>query len=1397
MTDSAHGTNTGLVVPGLLTGLQEGARSVFYIPGKSSELNGNSNGKDNDNVNGNGSIINQTSISIYNAFAGNKLIVPYSSITTMDDLKNCIAQCFGIDVERLFLLTPFGIKLRFEMLTHEQIHEIYVFDRKFFNPTLVMPDRSDDILKELLASVENRELITLVKPREAPLLANGNETLDKFVDQIESLVSIASNKDKERVLTINSTDLDFDTLRLFLNLLKRNSGWASALLADMKSTLFNKVYQHDYEIVENILEAFNSLIQYISTLFNNLKKQIQAASTVYKQLATTTLANSWRTNYETLKGVSFSFYGKKLGTTRQLALADLIDIKNVEDAAIDSNLQRAQIDTFFQELEDSVNGDIKRQRDLIFREFEAYKSLFLKPEWEVSESDNIKAANRIYNELDIIVSEMTGETNRIPSFEELIQTSSQTSTNLSSDSIEKIIHIIKLYQSQKYEYTPEISRLSKELYQIQSKFCKAREELQGKIINTSLLYIVRIQLLIREANKILDAKVSPSIEKMQAAELQMSLVTNLPLIFGMWVISALSNKKYGESINKLLHKTHEIFEMMNYMEQNDRSKWLVDFIESGELEKFNLSFLNKSEYRNLLTQRHIAHFTVTSNDHPPSSVEQPKQALTKRHSDTVSYLSSFNKLVQNINMKRPEMANHHSENGQVLLGHRRSSAKDTDLIYNSSWIYFEELVDDITIKDVYRYFQNIEVTGIDKSIVEQLRQYMLELGIQGNDYHDNDGGLLVKSGNLEDIGSLDLDDAHFMNLFHKFIRSFQMHDMEIKIEEVKGMHKTSKLKVRENARSVNSSDDDDGVDDYSDAIKLKVYKAQIQKLESLLFEKKYNMFHNKWATIDARDYIERNINNDVIKEADFVEDAIGEVTRLPPSHYFEKIKDLRRENQQLQGRLSELERMKEVEEMIKLKRMIDSQKNDISSAKIKLEEKEKEKEEKDLTIEGMQRQIQMLKRQNEKLVTENQDLKGNVQELAILNKDLLENLSQKESELMNENQQNQKEKNALELKIEELVDINLNYEKLVNKFQSTDDLVARLIHIISFCLQKMQALSNEMHSHLGTFCLVLEIMGLLLVYEKEGYEIQRVKGLRATKKSLLQDRNGHKIEFKPGEDQQEGHDTDFSTTDDKLFMNVVASTAYELTIGDSKWVPDIEDVLSTANMRLAKCKDSSSNYDKDGISTKNEDRDKALHESRTKEIEETIDSLCDYEMKLKTIVETLSPDALEPMYEKFTSIVTIPPQLLLERIHKRFEDVESLARKLQREKGQLKADLKSINKQASQRLVLHGFQKGDLVLFLRAFVPQTPGKTPQKSSPWTVFNVGSPNYYLKVKNGNAEKMNDREWFVGRIKNIEKSVINAQNIDSLEDNPFNLNVGTVWYFVEATEDPSQLAVQVQS
>jgi len=167
-------------------------------------------------------------------------------------------------------------------------------------------------------------------------------------------------------------------------------------------------------------------------------------------------------------------------------------------------------------------------------------------------------------------------------------------------------------------------------------------------------------------------------------------------------------------------------------------------------------------------------------------------------------------------------------------------------------------------------------------------------------------------------------------------------------------------------------------------------------------------------------------------------------------------------------------------------------------------------------------------------------------------------------------------------------------------------------------------------------------------------------------------------------------------------------------------------------------------------------------------------------------------------YEAFIAALSrLDLDATIEMITRRYKDVETTARRYQKDARAMREKTHRLNSEAHDKIAYRGFKEGDLALFL-------PTRN-QATRPWAAFNVGAPHYFLREQD--AHRLQSRDWLLARINKVEERVVdlsrsmgnastkaNAEasegdgaSLHSIDDNPFELSDGLRWYFIDAVEE----------
>jgi autophagy-related protein 11 len=163
-------------------------------------------------------------------------------------------------------------------------------------------------------------------------------------------------------------------------------------------------------------------------------------------------------------------------------------------------------------------------------------------------------------------------------------------------------------------------------------------------------------------------------------------------------------------------------------------------------------------------------------------------------------------------------------------------------------------------------------------------------------------------------------------------------------------------------------------------------------------------------------------------------------------------------------------------------------------------------------------------------------------------------------------------------------------------------------------------------------------------------------------------------------------------------------------------------------------------------------------------------------------------------YQSFvTALQRLDVDTTIDLITKRYKDVETLAKKYQKDSRGYRERTHRLQAEAHDKIAYRSFKEGDLALFL-------PTRN-QATRPWAAFNVGAPHYFLREQD--AHKLQARDWLLARITKVEDRLVDlsrsmrgsamaeASDAGSLrstdDENPFELSDGLRWYMIDAVEE----------
>ncbi|CUM63670.1 uncharacterized protein PRCAT00001254001 [Priceomyces carsonii] len=370
-------------------------------------------------------------------------------------------------------------------------------------------------------------------------------------------------------------------------------------------------------------------------------------------------------------------------------------------------------------------------------------------------------------------------------------------------------------------------------------------------------------------------------------------------------------------------------------------------------------------------------------------------------------------------------------------------------------------------------------------------------------------------------------------------------------------------------------------------------------------------------------------------------------------------------------------------------------------------------------------------------------LRSELDEVKNMKNDLLSNLSSKEIEVIKERNNLENEIKTLQSNLEETTE---NYEALIEltaaKQKQTEAVTNDLNNTIVSLFKSVKRLMDANFEFIVEFCLVLESMGLLLIMKDDVLKITRVKGLRSKNANI----------------EGEGFEP-MSSKPNSKFINEISD--------NMSWSTEMSSVFPLVSEDSAR-----------SLSNQEEDTSRFIEES----------------MKLISIFNNNFKLEGSP-FDKYLRITNFKDNVqmqedsdysskfFLNAISKRFKDVEGYAKRQTKENKMRIQEVNRLSLKLNSKISMNHFQKNDLVLFLPTRIDMNDDIP--ENPPWAAFNIGAPHYFLKAENLDAFK--DKDWMLGRVRNIEEQQVTDDNVNDVKLNPFKLSTGISWYMVEAKED----------
>ncbi|KAH3682523.1 hypothetical protein WICPIJ_006514 [Wickerhamomyces pijperi] len=1258
---------------------------------------------------------NKDLITIYNSHSGDSFRVNRHYFVSLEEIKKFCSKQFSIPIQQIFLISPFGLKLKITFL--EQLDEVYVFDRNLFS------------------------------------VYNDEQTIRRYIHNKYSIDSLKENLVQPIHSPLEDIDLNRVThsrnARQLMGLLTTNLGWVSAIQSDTK--LFTKRSKDVAAKTLILLKALKVACQYIESYCGDIKNQFDTSVDSVINIQRHSLNLSWGDHLKKLGGVN---------DINQKPLSDLLNRKELSDVAHESIKLNESLNSSFiahkSQLKSSRGFREGVDTDLTALEKEIIVYLnALQLDTKVqnvnqlcdklqSDTKNLLSQSNAVDDIsiDLILDSFTTQKSKFVA--QIFQQSNELFVTL-----KKLIDIFNKVQLQTCTFLQRLSQaqadmvtLKESLKDLTSK-TESIQSLESKLcltIDLPLLYGLFLTECLRrdEWSKRVKMLASSTNENFAAFKEKEAKVRSLWLRNYGEVLSLLGIASKGFNGSGMLSID------LNLIEESDSS--------SESHLKVRVTYDDVIRYveqlQSLGINTEIVNLLSKNVNEIPSKLAKVKlmdlvsdlessTTLTAADKDTIKGLKTRIKKLENLLHQKSFQPN-------VITGPPESkfSAMAKRSVLNTAINGSENEVPggskSLTPKSSSNHQAAVDSTqflklqdenmhlttdlksqrGKLETITEELRS--LKQTLSTKEFENQT--LLKRLENLQDEKSNDISRLQLELTMVQVDKGNLESELQKKADELDVLHRAHEDDKVSHCEALKKELDSWKIkfeDHEKDLLLLRTDKEKESKLVQLARDELEDVKDQLELMTSEKNVIEGRLSTHVSEN----------------KKTSETLKIVRKENQKLKDNLKNANKsgdsFKAERDQLTLK-LSDSE-NQIKQLKDQLGKFKSESAIKDNKInefkELLSEKDRIITQQSEELATltsETTELKSTAakhesklheweddyEKLLGMKNDLLENMTNREAEFAKEKTAHHEEADLLKARVEELEKqvLTAEAESLANNEHDQDtntrmdisekqaNTIFQLVIIINSLIIKSRDLSEILFQLYEILCGSLKSLGLLAVRNEETDEISiiRYKGLRKLT-------DGSALDLPPG-----------------VSAGLISQVEQHLL-----WtqLPDTTELISDLNQDSGSSSGSGS-----------------------------LDSI------VETLIENYNLTSFEEKYVNFAAQITNLFPLYPVHIAKRFEEVEVLARKELKDKRKLKLEIQKLKLETENKISVRNFQKGDLVLFLPAGTTNATTEDGPEESSWAAFNDMKDVKFMKKFDPDWDTLESnkvKQWFIGKVLDIEE------------------------------------------
>jgi len=984
--------------------------------------------------------MNDSDITVFNAHSGESLKINRYYFVTLEELKRFCSNQFNIPSSQLFLISPFGIKLK-RTSSLEETNEIYIFDKKLFSDG----EQSDEFIRSYISTHYSETFDNLIQPINSPLF---DVNLDK----------ISASKNSRQMISLLTTNL----------------GWAAAIESD--SLLFHKKILEMGEKIRILFKALRVASQYIDGYCLDIKKNYDSSIDFVINIQSQSLNLLWKDHYKKLKYIP-------LVGEDETPLSSLLDQRELETQA------RECI-----KLNDTVNSELMSYKSKI--EVSKKSRAGVENDLDVLEADTTKLVEHFESQEDL--KELKLLTDKVQADTKHLLSKSKTFF----DDIDVEL-VLDTFETHKSDFVSKIYKLSLKLYKIFVNLKDLASRLQVDLTKhlqklTSALAEIT---LVKEALKTVSTKIEniQNLESSLSHTIDLPLLYGLYIVEDIrrnqWLDEMKSlTSKTVENFASLREREIKlrsqwirnfgtILKLLNYSASsfNNRSIAMIDVNineeKSNEIQpskKFvKEDALNYIEHLKScgISQDTIGIITKALNDLP---LRKSKIKLEEVENTDPN---GSNQVIKGYKarIKKLESLLHQEQFKQFSHWPSQSNESKFPALSRYSLVF-----DKSQNKSQLRPTSVIENSNVDISKQQRDRSVSPtsspSTGSSNNQTHSRE------------LEALKHEKSALMDKLKRMKDTIEITNNELKLlrkeSASKDLNSQSLLKQLDQVRDENLAS--------LAKLQLEITNKEKENVQlSELTSKQKQELLNLQVSLKERDDIVDEIKDNFRNEINSFQMQLKE-------------KDEKLEAASKKSNEEELAQLrKQLEDQKSLTSTLKEELGTKNSIIDELNDKITEQDSKITNLQKKYFEIKDLLEQRDKIVTTNIDLnkditkwKDDYNTLSLMKNDLLENMSNRENEFAKEKKSHQAEIESLKMKMEELEKLQEEAEtKEVN--HNDRQTILQLVIIINSLIIKSRDLSEILYNNYSLCCSTLRSIGLLAVRLDSGeINIIRVKGLR-------------------------------------------------------------------------------------------------------------------------------------------------------------------------------------------------------------------------------------------------------------------------------------------------------------